>query len=173
MWGVNAGPHGCSAAATTVDRRTSTDGINWSAAVLTDLAQPGQVIWHIDVEWIPARAEYWAIYNTYPAGWSCATHALYLARSTDGVHWTVAPSPIARSGLTAPFADIIYRSTFLVDMAGNRATLWMSGASYTNATGYSWHTAVASTTTAELLAIAAVPSAPAHLSSRYLPPPEP
>jgi hypothetical protein len=173
MWGVNAGPNGCSAATTTVDRRTSTDGLDWSAAAATDLVQPGQVIWHIDVQWIPALAEYWAIYNSYPAGGTCSTHSLYLAHSSDGSHWIVFPSPIARSGTTEPFSDVIYRATFLVDMKGTNITLWMSGARYTDGAGYTWHTAVASTTVAELLAIAAAPSTPTHIASRYLPPPEP
>jgi hypothetical protein len=172
MFGVNAGPQGCSAATTTVDRRTSLDGLSWSTAAPTDLVQPGQVIWHIDVQWIPAPGEYWAVYNTYAAGGTCSTHALYLARSTDGSHWTVFPSPIARSGV-APFSDVIYRSTFLVDMRGKNVTLWISGARYTDGAGYSWRTAVASTTTAELLAIAAAPATLMRTPTRFLPPPEP
>ncbi|MES1259302.1 MAG: hypothetical protein ABUL71_01810, partial [Gemmatimonadota bacterium] len=152
MWGVNAGPQGCSATRTTVERRTSTDGLSWSTATMTDLAQPGQVIWHIDVEWVAARAEYWALYNTFPAGSSCATHELYLARSTDGVHWTVSPSPIARSGLIEQFSDIIYRSTFITDSKANRVMLWMSGAAYI-AGNYVWRTATVATSSAELFAI--------------------
>lgn len=139
----------------------------------TDLTQPGQVIWHIDVQWIPALTEYWAVYNTYASGGTCSTHSLYLARSSDGNHWTIFPSPIARSGISEPFSDVIYRSTFLVDPQGKDVTLWMSGARYTDGAGYTWHTAVASTTVAAVLAIAAAPSTPMHISARYLPPPEP
>jgi len=172
MWGVNAGPQGCSATRTTVERRTSTDGFNWTSATPTDLAQPGQVIWHIDVEWVAARSEYWALYNTFPEGGSCATHALYLARSSDGVHWTVSPSPIARSGLIEQFSDIIYRSTFITDSKANRVMLWMSGAAYIGG-NYVWRTATVATSTAELMAIAAAPGpAMSPVAYRALPPPE-
>src|ERR1019366_5595230 len=71
MWSVNSGGAGCSAPITTIERRTSADGLNWSAPATVALAQPGQSIWHFDVQWIPARAEYWALYNTYPAGATC------------------------------------------------------------------------------------------------------
>ena len=173
MWGVNAGPQGCAAARTTVERRTSADGLNWSATTVTDLAQPGQVIWHIDVEWIPARSEYWALYNSYPAGGSCATHALYLARSSDGLHWTVSPSPIARSGVIEAFSDIIYRSTFITDSKANRVMLWMSGAAFVEGAGYVWRTATVATSTAELFAIASAPGpATSTVAYRALPPPE-
>lgn len=172
MWAVNAGPQGCSASSTTLDRRTSTDGLHWTAGVPTDLAQPGETIWHIDVEWVPARGEYWAVYNTFPTGTSCATHALYIARSTDGTHWITSPSPIARSGLIPAFADVLYRSSFLVDGKGSRVTLWMSGAAYTDQTGYVWRTASVSTTASELFGIAAIPAAGPRTAFRALPPPE-
>ena len=108
-----------------VERRTSTDGLNWSRCghYRSGAARPG-VIWHIDVEWVPGRAEYWAVYNTFVSGENCATHALYLARSTDGVHWITSPSPIARSGLVDAFADVIYRSSFLPDPAREPASSW-------------------------------------------------
>ena len=174
MWSVNAGPQGCTAAKTTVERRTSTDGIKWSTPTVTGLVQPGQVIWHLDVQWIPARLEYWAIYNTYPAGGNCATHSLYLARSSDGVRWTVSPSPIARSGLIEDFADVIYRASFLTDSKANHVTLWLSGARYDNAAGYIWRTASVATSTAELFAIAAAPEPVfSAFPYRVLPPPEP
>jgi hypothetical protein len=174
MWSVNAGAQGCTASTTTIERRTSADGVKWSTPSLTDLAQPGQVIWHIDVQWIPARLEYWALYNTYPAGSNCATHSLYLARSSDGVHWTVSASPIARSGLIEQFADIIYRSTFLVDSKAKRVLLLISGAKYYDGPGYVWRTASVATSTAELFAIASAPSIAApSFFYRALPNPEP
>ncbi len=173
MWSVNAGPQGCTATSTTVERRTSTDGLNWGSAATTDLVQPGQVIWHIDVEWVPGRAEYWAVYNTFVSGENCATHALYLARSTDGAHWITSPSPIARSGLIDAFADVIYRSSFLPDTKGTRILMVMSGAKYLDGLGYVWRTASVSTSAATLLAIATAPSASlSRTSYRKLPPPE-
>jgi len=175
MWSVNSGTPGCSAPVTTVERRTSPDGFNWSDPLTVELVQPGQSIWHIDVQWIPARAEYWALYNTYPVGTSCATNALYLARSPDGIRWTVYPSPIARAGVIAAFKDLVYKSTFMIDPRATRVTLWMSGASYLFNVGYDWRTATVATTVSDLLAIASVPSVGLQALPflRYLPPPEP
>jgi len=175
MWSVNAGPIGCSAPTTTIERRQSNDGLNWSKPTDVSLEQPGQSIWHIDVQWIPARSEYWAIYNTYPAGTSCNTNALYLARSPDGINWTVYPSPIVRAGLIDAFKHVIYRSTFFTDAKATRITLWLSGAQYSTSAGYVWRTAAVATRFSDLIAIASTPttaiSAPPF--RRDLPPPEP
>ena len=175
MWSVNSGPIGCSAPVTTVERRISFDGLNWQDPLTVDLTQPGQSIWHIDVQWIPARQEYWALYNTYPLGTSCATNALYLARSPDGVRWTVYPSPIARAGLIDAFAQIVYKSTFMVDPKATKVTLWLSGATYVFNVGYDWRTAAVAISVNDLLGIAATPSTGLELPPfrRDLPPPEP
>ena len=175
MWSVNAGPQGCSAPRTTVERRTSGDGLNWSSPATVNLVQPGEAIWHIDVQWIPARAEYWALYNTYPAGTSCATNKLFLARSPDGVTWTTYPSPIATIGVISAFQHIVYRSTFMANPRATTVTLWMSGATYGQQTGYVWRTASVTTRVADLLAIAASPAATMRSVPFFasLPPPEP
>jgi len=174
MWSVNAGPQGCSAPLTTIERRTSTDGLKWSAPLPINIDQPGQTIWHIDVQWIAARNEYWALYNTYPSGTSCATNALFIARSPDGVNWTTYPSPIARLGVVSAFRHLLYRSTFMTNPKATTVKLWLSGAEMVN-NAYSWKTATVSTTVDGLFAIA---SAPATLlrTAPYLgklPPPEP
>ena len=156
-----------------VERRTSGDGLAWSPPATVSLVQPGQNIWHIDVQWVPARSEYWAIYNTYPTGTICTTDALWLARSSDGVNWTVYPSPIARAGVISPFSDIIYRATFMTNPAATQVSLWMSGAAFGAGT-YTWQTARVSVLTSELLAIASAPSANVTVPRfRHLPPPEP
>jgi hypothetical protein len=175
MWSVNSGPGGCRAARTVVERRTSEDGERWGAAEATDLAQPGQVVWHIDVQWIPARGEYWALYNTYPAGGSCTTNALYLARSPDGLRWATYPSAVLRSGAIDAFRDIVYRSTFAVDPQGERVTFWFSGASYEGGR-YVWRAATESRRIADLLGGLERPDQPGAttFSARTdLPPPEP
>lgn len=175
MWSVNAGPSGCSAPTTAIERRTSTDGVNWGNPVTVSLNQPGRVIWHIDVEWIAARSEFWALYNTYATGSTCTTDALFLARSPDGVNWTVYPSPIARAGVIGAFKDIVYRSTLITNPRATAVTLWISGAAFSSDSGYRWQTAKVSTSVTNLLGIAAAPSA-SLLSDprrRLLPPPEP
>jgi hypothetical protein len=175
MWAVNAGPAGCAAATTTVERRSSTDGTRWTAPVATDLAQPGRNIWHIDVQWIPARLEYWALYNTFPTGTSCVTDAIYLATSPDGLRWTTYPSPVARRGMIDAFADIVYRSTFLADPARGTVTLWISGAKFTAGIGYNWQAATVTRRIADLFAtITAPPAATLRIPVRRdLPAPEP
>jgi hypothetical protein len=173
MWSVNSGPAGCSAGRTVVERRTSADGERWSAAEATDLAQAGQVVWHIDVQWIPARSEYWALYNTYPAGGTCTTDALYLARSPDGRHWTTYPSAVLRSGAIDAFRDIVYRSTFTVDPAGERVTFWFSGASFADRQ-YVWRAATETRRLGDLLAGVEQPGIATRSRDRLdLPPPEP
>lgn len=174
MWSVNAGGVGCSATQTTIERRTSTNGLSWSAPATVNLVQPGQSIWHLDVQWIAARSEYWALYNTYPTGRTCATDALYLARSADGVNWRVFPSPIARAGVISAFRHLIYRSTFITNPKATEVTLWMSGAEYAN-NAYVWGTATVTTKVADLFAIASAPvtSVRTPVFSGVLPPPEP
>jgi hypothetical protein len=175
MWSVNAGPQGCSAPYTTIERRTSGDGVNWSDPRTVDLVQPGEAIWHIDVQWIAARSEYWALYNTYPAGTNCATNKLFLAHSPDGVTWTTNPSPVATIGVIDAFRHIIYRSTFMTNPKATTVTLWMSGAVYGQQTGYTWQTATVTTSVVDLLSIAASSATTMRAVPFYgsLPPPEP
>jgi hypothetical protein len=173
MWSVNSGPAGCTASRTVVERRTSLDGEQWSAPLVTDLAQPGQIVWHIDVQWIPARQEYWALYNTYPAGGTCATDALYLARSADGMRWTTNPSPLLSRGATDEFRDIVYRSTFAVDPTAQVVQFWFSGASY-NGSGYTWGAATEFRRVTDVLNEVEQPPSATKVSPRGidLPPPE-
>jgi len=174
MWSVNAGPQGCSTPTTTIERRTSANGLSWSAPSPVDLNQPGQTIWHIDVQWIASRHEYWALYNTYPIGTSCATNALYIATSADGVTWNTYPSPIAAAGMIPAFKHLIYRSTFMTNPKATNVALWISGAAYAQQTGYVWQTATVSLRVADLFAIASSPAATMRAIPflDWLPPPE-
>lgn len=174
MFSANTHSAGCTSTLTSMDRRTSTDGIRWSNAAPTDLQQPGQTVWHLDVEWVPARAEYWALYNTYPAGTSCVTNAIYFARSADGIHWQTYPSPLFRKGVLDEFHDIIYRSTMVVSARADSIRIWASGARFNN--GYQWHTATIAMATSDLLAQVDRPPATPEITDlirRDLPPPEP
>lgn len=128
MWSVNANA-GCTAASTFVGLRHSTDGIHWSGEKRVNLAQPGFSPWHIDVEWVPAFNEYWAVYNVKTAG-NCNTPALYLATSPDGVDWTTYPSPVLARGAIPEFADIVYRASFLYNATTDVISFWYSGARY-------------------------------------------
>lgn len=138
MWAVDAGTGGCGALTTKVTLRRSTDGITWSAPEETRWTAGAPMAWHLDVQWIPSRNEYWTLYNAKPAG-SCGTPALMLARSADGVEWTVRAVPVLTHGVTPELSDIVYRSTFRYDPWSDNLSIWASGASWT-ALSYRWKT---------------------------------
>jgi hypothetical protein len=176
MWSVNAGSAGCSAQATFVERRTSSDGVVWDAPEPVDLTQPGLNIWHLEVQWIPSRHEYWALYNVYAPPSTCVTPQLYLARSSDGVTWETFPSPLLSAGAIPEFQNVVYRSTFEIHPAQHAVTFWFSGAKYENKV-YVWHAATVTRRIADVLAQVRrpAPASAAELfrASRFLPPPEP
>jgi hypothetical protein len=139
MWSVNSGPMGCGASSTTVEMRRSSDGLTWAAPVKTTLHDSDGSPWHIDVEWVPSRGEYWAVYPVKRSG-SCTTDRLRFATSTDGVSWTSYPSPLLLKGALDEMRDVVYRSTFDVDAGSGIVTVWYSGAKSDNS-GYNWHLA--------------------------------
>jgi hypothetical protein len=110
---------GCGAATTTVDLRRSTDGVAWSGPVTTDLTQDALWPWHVDVEWIPSRDEFWAVYNVKTAS-GCTTPAVFLASSGDGVTWQGVSRPLLAKGRIPEFEDIVYRSTFATTRSPTR-----------------------------------------------------
>lgn len=140
MWSINGGSGGCGGPSTTVELRQSTDGQHWSPPITTTLVQPGFFPWHIDVEWIPSRHEFWALYNGKEPG-GCATRAIFMATSANGTQWTTYPSPVLTAGAIPAFRDIVYRSSFLYDSAADEVMLWFSGARYDGG-HYVWHAAV-------------------------------
>jgi hypothetical protein len=143
MWSVNAG-EGCTSNATQLELRRSPDGLHWTVPAPAAL---GSMPWHLDVEWVPERSDFWTLYVEKAPG-SCRPLALWLATSVDGLAWTTYPTPVLQIGVIPEFADLVYRSTFSVD--GDSVTLWYSGARYTG-TAYEWHSAVSRRAVAELL----------------------
>ena len=150
MWSVNAGVIGCGSPSTTVELRQSTDGVVWSNPQAVSLSDPDGFPWHIDVEWIPSRGEYWAVYPVKAAG-GCTTDRLRFATSADGVHWTGYPAPVLLKGASDELRDIVYRSTVDFDADAGVVTLWYSGARYDHGV-YSWHLAWEQMSPAQLLA---------------------
>jgi hypothetical protein len=142
MWSVNSGAAGCTSSSTAVELRRSTDGVSWSDPVTTDLAEQAAFAWHIDVQWIPAKGEFWAVYNVKVPG-SCTTSALHFAKSVDGLHWEVAPSAVLVRGVVPEFFDIVYRASLLYDAASDAITLWYSGARF-DGSRYTWRIATES-----------------------------
>jgi hypothetical protein len=140
MFAVNSGPAGCSAPATTVEVRRSTDGLVWGPPAPVALEQPGLWPWHLDVQWIPSWQVFWAVYNAKTST-GCTTPAVYLAESPDGVAWTRLDQPVLVKGALPAFQDIVYRTTFEYDPVTDAITFWFSGARYDGAK-YVWSAAV-------------------------------
>lgn len=174
MWSINAGT-GCKDSTTAVELRRSTDGVAWSAPESVTLPGPaGQFAWHIDVAWIPSRAQFWALLPVKAPG-TCATTAVFLATSPDGVTWRTLPSAVMTAGAIPAFADVVYRSTFAYDAPRDMVTLWFSGARRRDGV-YTWRTAAQTRTRAELFASAAraptskLPTARRSVRTTFTPP---
>lgn len=174
MWSINAGT-GCRDSTTSVELRRSFDGVDWSAPEPVALPSPaGQYAWHIDVAWIPSRAEFWALFPVKAPG-TCATTAVFLATSADGVTWRTLPSPVMTAGAIPEFADVVYRSTFAYDAQRDMVTLWYSGARRRDGI-YTWRTAAQQRTRGELFASAArapttkLPTARRSVRTTFTPP---
>lgn len=162
MWSVNAGAAGCGGSATTVELRRSADGTHWSTPETVSLAQPGGSPWHLDVEWIASRGQFWALYPLKAPG-GCTTAAVYLATSPDGVLWDTYSAPVLSRGALPELQDVVYRSTLEYDAQFDVVTLWYSGARYDGG-AYRWHAAVERTPRADLFARLSVVSAAAPVA---------
>jgi len=174
MWSINAGT-GCQDSTTSVELRRSSNGTEWSAPQTVSLPNPaGQFAWHIDVAWIPSRAEFWALFPVKAPG-TCATTAVFLATSADGVTWRTLPTPVMTAGAIPAFADVVYRSTFAYDAQRDVVTLWFSGARRRDG-AYTWRTAAQQRTRAALFASAAraptakLPTARRAVRTTFTPP---
>lgn len=129
MWSVNSGRQGCGADATTVELRRSTDGLAWSPPERVTLDGDGLFPWHIDVQWIPTRQEYWAVFNS-KLPQTCTTPVVSIATSADGVTWRIADKPVITKGRVPELQDIVYRTTMAYDPETDVITFWYSGARY-------------------------------------------
>jgi len=120
--------------------------------------------WHIDVTWVPEVREFWALYNEKPPD-TCATPALRLSTSSNGITWTQHPTPVLRAGMTAEFKDIVYRSTLEYDGRTDMVTLWYSGARASDET-WIWCAAVERRSRADLFAMIDLPETAARVAIR-------
>jgi hypothetical protein len=130
MWSVNAGSIGGCGKTSTVEFRTSPDGVNWSGAqTVAVTAAPGYHIWHVQVLRVPARNEYWMLQTVIADTTHCADRTeLMFATSKDGLAWTTYGKP-ALSPSTGKGWDNshIYRSTMLYDSNRNLLQVWYPG----------------------------------------------
>jgi hypothetical protein len=160
MWTVDARADGCRTRASRIAlaQRRSPDGIWWGPASPVQLAIPGRVPWHWDVQYIKAKREYWALVAAYRDGGSCSESSLYFARSGDGTSWRVAPTPLLGPGVLSRMNDLVYRSTFRYFSKNDVVYVWYSGASLAGG-GFHFSLATARYPLAELLARVERPSA--------------
>lgn len=133
MWAVNAGNIGCSAPSTTVEYRTSQNGVIWSAPRTADVSVPGYTIWHIEVIKAGPLPELWMLASAYKNGLNCGHTILFFAKSYDGIHWRSFAKPILTTGPGWDNGDI-YRSTGVYDAGQNLIKVWYSARS-----GGTWH----------------------------------
>jgi hypothetical protein len=79
-----------------------------SCGVTIERVRDAGAPWHLDVQYVEARSEYWMLFVDSPTAGS----RLRLAMSKDGIAWNVYPAP-----LLAPEPvwddERIYRATFL------------------------------------------------------------
>ena len=130
MWTVNATAQGCYSLRTelTLQQRHSTDGMTWGAPEIVTLHVPGRVPWHWDVQYVAAKAEYWALVAAYPEGTSCSQTTVYFARSADGTTWKVSPTPLLAANEVEALRDLVYRSSFHYHEGSDAVSVWFSGA---------------------------------------------
>ncbi|MEO5800899.1 MAG: hypothetical protein ABIZ70_12280 [Gemmatimonadales bacterium] len=143
VWYVDAGTRKCRNRVTRVMTQRGSDmaGVEparpesgWDGARQVRLQQPGFSVWHIDVTWVPARNEYWAI---YPANrnYSCYGRDLFFARSADGVNWTTYRTPVLQRSDADWIRGSLYRGSLLYDPSRDAIRIYLSA----SAPGSIWH----------------------------------
>jgi hypothetical protein len=107
---------------TIVERRFSKDGINWSSPATVTVYNMNEVIWHLDVQYVSARKEFWLLMLCYPSS------SLYVAISKDGLHFKASSIPLISESENPDAWDgySLYRSTFRVTTTGD-FFLWYAG----------------------------------------------
>ena len=174
LWFVDGGDKKCPKRVTRVMRQ---EGIGrspmaspalergWGPARLSGLVQPGYHIWHLDVTWVAARQEYWAVYPAYPRR-ECGARDLFFATSPDGVRWTTYPVPLLRHEDKTWTSAMLYRATTLYDAGRDVIRIYLSA----SGPGSDWRLGVVEFGMPELLARLSGAGTDPSLGSRTSPP---
>jgi hypothetical protein len=123
---VDAGLQGCTSQNNVVKMRTATaladsvslDKLAFGGEVVTDLAQPGFVIWHIKVRYVTALQQYIAMYAAFPLTTGigdCTDDDLFMATSADGIHWHPFQAPMLNHLDRRFDFTTLYRASFQYD----------------------------------------------------------
>ena len=136
-WVVDAGPSGCSSQTNVVRMRLATpalsaslDSLQFGQPVLTDLAQPGYVIWHIKIRYIAEKSMYLAMYAAFPMTTgvgNCANDDLFVATSADGLHWNTFPVPMLDQMDRRFNFTTLYRASFSYNATTDNLRTIVSG----------------------------------------------
>lgn len=133
LWNVNSSA-GCAAQTSTVNQRTSVDGVTWSMPQPVSLSQPGFVIWHFNMIPVPSEGQFMALVAAYPVGSNCGHTKLFFANSKNGLNWQTYPQPVMEAGSSWDNGEI-YRSSFVYDPAKALFRTWYSACDF----AAEWH----------------------------------
>lgn len=133
MWTIYTDT-GCNSAGHTgiyrLERRTSSDGENWSAPETADLEQEWAHIWHPKVKYIPSKNEYWMTVSAFYSSLCTVMNMLHFAKSTDGLNWqTYKYAILPHTGTSAAGwdSDRTYTGDFIYDEDTDTIRVWYSG----------------------------------------------
>jgi hypothetical protein len=136
MWTVNSGPAGCKTQHTTVEERTSTDGINWTKPHPSGITVPGHIVWHLNMIEAPTRGSFVSLLAAYAKGAACDGTRLFLARS-DGLVWGTYPDAVLAPSPGQGWDNAeIYRSSLLYDRTDATLRVWYSARDWPS---NAWH----------------------------------
>jgi hypothetical protein len=132
MWTVNSGKDGWVSQMNTLERRTSSNGIDWSEPQVCSLYQPNYIIWHIDVIYVNRYKEYWMLFGAYPKGEKSDASILFFAKSKDGHFWRTFERPLINKGKGWDKKSI-YRATSLYNENTDTLKIYYSAINRWNA----------------------------------------
>lgn len=159
MWAVNAHNQGWCGTDNRVVYRTSPNGIDsWSETqdLTASVVPQGYQPWHLNVEYIPEKQEYWMLLAAYPTSTPDSNNCeLFFSRSKDGVNWQTYPEAVLKANpdKSAWDAGCVYRSTFVYDAASDTIKVWYGGRN----SGLTWHVGYTEATYASLFSDAEQP----------------
>lgn len=137
MWVVNSTSIGCSSTTKKLQFYNSTDGISWNGSFSTSFTNPsGKYLWHMDIDWIIERNEYWMIFDA-AASCNAQIQGIFLSNSSDGITWTTSGSPLI-TYIPSTWDEVLYRPTFLYNKTSNdMLEIWYSASNWPRTI---WHT---------------------------------
>ena len=128
LWTVNLGSNSCTNTPSKIEYRSSADGVTWSAAQATNAVQPGYIPWHVTVNYIPSKSEYWMLLAAYAANSDCGKTQLFFQKSTDGINWVSYNHVALGIAQLGRWDDsMIYRSTLHYTPATDLLEVWYNG----------------------------------------------